>query len=165
MKWSEVVEHPSLQELPFKIETNEWGEIVMTPATGTHGLYQSLINESFAALKEKGSRSIVECPIQTSEGTKVADVAWGSAAFFKKHGFRITSFSQSPEIVVEVKSPSNSLKRMEGKKNPYFEAGAEEVWFCDDNGVMHFWGRLGKLQRSELFQEFPERIDIESRDA
>ncbi len=161
MEWREVVEHPSLQDLPFKIETNEWGEIVMTPATGTHGIYQSLINECFVKLKEKGSRSIIECPIQTSEGTKVADVAWGSAAFFKKHGFRVISFTESPEIVVEVKSPSNSLKRIEGKKQLYFEAGAKEVWFCDEDGEMHFFSLQGKLKRSELFKEFPERIELD----
>ncbi len=161
MEWREVVEHPSLQDLPFKIETNEWGEIVMTPATGTHSIYQSLINEWFVRLEEKGGRSIVECPVQTSAGTKVADIAWGSAAFFTKHGVRVTSFPQSPEIVVEVKSPSNSLKRMEGKKQLYFEAGAREVWFCDEGGLMHFFNRDGELKRSELFGEFPERIDID----
>ena len=29
MEWREVVEHPSLKDLPFKIETNEWGKIMM----------------------------------------------------------------------------------------------------------------------------------------
>jgi Uma2 family endonuclease len=149
MEWREVVEHPSLQDLPFKIETNQWGEIVMTPVTGTHGIYQALINEFFAKLKQKG-RSIIECPIETSEGTKVADVAWGSAAFFQRHGLRVISFAESPEIVVEVKSPSNSLNRMEGKKQLYFAAGAK-----------HFFSPGGKLKRSELFQEFPERINID----
>ncbi|MDR3557296.1 MAG: Uma2 family endonuclease [Syntrophobacteraceae bacterium] len=161
MEWREVVEHPSLQDLPFKIETNQWGEIVMTPATATHGLYQALINEYFAGMKDKGGRSIIECPIETSEGTKVADFAWGSGAFFKRHGFRVTSFTESPEIVVEVKSPSNSLNRMEGKKQLYFAAGAKEVWFCDEEGDMHFFSPGGKLKRSELFTEFPERINID----
>ncbi|MDA8306502.1 MAG: hypothetical protein M0Z81_06720, partial [Deltaproteobacteria bacterium] len=31
MEWREVVEHPSLKNLPFKIETNEWGKIMMAP--------------------------------------------------------------------------------------------------------------------------------------
>ncbi len=160
MEWREVVEHPSLKDLPFKIETNEWGEIVMTPATGTHGLYQGRIINWFNRLGE-GDKVFPECPIQTSAGTKVADVAWGSAAFFKRHGFRVTSFTESPEIVVEVKSPSNSLERLEGKKRLYFEAGAKEVWFCDEDGDMHFFSLQGKLKRSELFKDFPERIDID----
>lgn len=160
MEWREVVEHPSLQDLPFKIETNEWGEIVMTPATGTHGLYQGRIIHWFNRLGE-GDKVFPECPIQTSEGTKVADIAWGSAAFFNKYGSRVTLFTESPELVVEVKSPSNSLKRLEGKKQLYFEAGAKEVWFCDEDGNMHFFNPRGKLERSELFEEFPVHIDIE----
>jgi Uma2 family endonuclease len=159
MEWREVVEHPSLKDLPFKIETNEWGEIVMTPATATHGLYQGRIINWFNRLGE-GDKVFPQCPIETSEGTKVADVAWGSAPFFKKHGFRVTSFTEAPEIVVEVKSPSNSLSRMQGKKELYFQAGAKEVWFCDEDGVMHFFNPRGELKRSELFGEFPERIDI-----
>lgn len=38
MEWREVVEHPSLKDLPFKIETNEWGKIIMAPVTCTRGL-------------------------------------------------------------------------------------------------------------------------------
>ncbi|MDR3556677.1 MAG: hypothetical protein P4L55_18145 [Syntrophobacteraceae bacterium] len=74
MEWREVVEHPSLQDLPFKIETNEWGEIVMTPATATHGLYQGRIINWFNRLGQ-GDKVFPQCPIETSEGTTVADVA------------------------------------------------------------------------------------------
>ena len=31
MQWHEVCEHPSLQNLPFKIELNERGQILMSP--------------------------------------------------------------------------------------------------------------------------------------
>ncbi len=40
MEWREVVEHPSLKDLPFKIETNEWGNIMMAPASDACGIYQ-----------------------------------------------------------------------------------------------------------------------------
>ena len=43
MEWREVVEHPSLKDLPFKIETNEWGKIIMAPASYAHGVYQGCI--------------------------------------------------------------------------------------------------------------------------
>ncbi len=36
MEWREVIEHPSLKNLPFKIETNEWGQIEMTPTSHAH---------------------------------------------------------------------------------------------------------------------------------
>ena len=68
---------------------------------------------------------------------------------------------ESPEIVVEVKSPSNTVREMGRKKRLYFEAGAKEVWFCDKQGAMRFFNPQGELERSELFREFPGRIDID----
>ncbi|MCL5406434.1 MAG: Uma2 family endonuclease, partial [Deltaproteobacteria bacterium] len=102
---SEVVEHPSLKDLPFKIETNQWGEIVMTPGTVRHAEYQGLIIEWLVKLKSSG-RIFVESGIRTSEGVKVADVAWGSAEFVKRNREEVPYFSESPDIVVEVKSAS-----------------------------------------------------------
>ncbi|SPF41645.1 conserved hypothetical protein [Syntrophobacter sp. SbD1] len=160
MEWREVIEHPSLRDLPFKIETNEWGKIMMTPATYTHGLYQGRIIGWFERHGEEG-RASGECPIQTSKGVKVADVAWASRAFLKKHGVHNLFLSESPEIVVEVASPSNSAAEMQEKKLLYFEAGAREFWFCDGEGNMHFSNPRGELERSELFGEFPEHIDID----
>lgn len=43
----------------------------------------------------------------------------------------------------------------------YFEKGAKEVWFCDNDGKMRFFNPRGELERSEMFGEFPGRIDIE----
>ncbi|SPF44783.1 conserved hypothetical protein [Syntrophobacter sp. SbD1] len=161
MEWREVIEHPSLRDLPFKIETNEWGKIMMTPATDIHGIYQSLIDRSLARLAKEGQTS-TECPIQTSKGVKVADVAWRSRAFLKKYGVRNLFLVESPEVVVEVQSPSNSAAEMEEKKQLYFGAGAKEFWLCDEYGNMRFFNPQGELKRSELFGEFPEHIDIES---
>jgi hypothetical protein len=31
MQWAEVVEDPNLKDLPYKIELNEYGQIIMTP--------------------------------------------------------------------------------------------------------------------------------------
>ena len=159
MEWREVVEHPSLKDLPFKIETNEWGKIVMTPASGTHGLYQSEVIGLLSNLG-KGGGTASQCPIQTSKGVRVADVAWASAPFLKKHGARILLFPESPEIVVEVVSPSNSVAEKEEKRKLYFEAGAKEFWLCDEYGAMRFFNPRGELERSEMFGEFPSHIDI-----
>ena len=32
MNWQEICNDPLLRELPYKIELNEWGKIVMSPA-------------------------------------------------------------------------------------------------------------------------------------
>ncbi len=160
MDWREVIENPSLRNLPFKIETNEWGQIVITPATVRHCKYQGLIIEWFHRLGEWG-RVFPELGIQTSDGVKVADVVWGTEEFFKRNKGDIPYFVESPEIVVEVKSASNTVEEMESKKGLYFEKGAREVWFCDKEGDMHFFNIHGRLSRSELFKEFPRHIDID----
>ena len=159
MEWQEVIDHPSLKDLPFKIETDEWGQIMMSPAADAHGIYQSWIVRLFDRLAGEGMIS-TECAIETSRGTKVADVAWRSTAFLKKHGTGNISLPESPEIVVEVKSPSNNVKYIKLKSSLFFEAGAKEVWFCDKDGNVRFFNSQGELERSELFAEFPNHIDI-----
>jgi Uma2 family endonuclease len=159
MEWREVVEHPSLQDLPFKIETNAEGYIMMVAAKNRHRLYQGYINRLLWALGAEG-RAFPECNIQTSDGVKIADVAWGSVEFFRRNRDS-DPYQECPEVVVEVISPSNSEKSMKGKISLYFEAGAKEVWFCDDDGNMRFFNSRGELEKSELFGEFPKRIEIE----
>ncbi|MDR3556438.1 MAG: Uma2 family endonuclease [Syntrophobacteraceae bacterium] len=159
MEWREVVEHPSLKDLPFKIETNEWGKIMMTPASFAHGIYQAEITALLKSLRKEGKVS-TECPVRTSKGTRVADVAWSSAAFLKKHGIKKMELRESPEIVVEIESPSNTVAELEEKRLIYFEKGAREFWLCDDDGNMRFFNPQGELKRSEIFGEFPGHIDI-----
>lgn len=79
MEWREVIEHPSPKDLPFKIETDEWGKIIMAPASYAHGVYQGEIEAWLRKLSREG-RISPECPVKTSKGTKVADVARASPA-------------------------------------------------------------------------------------
>jgi len=160
MEWREVIEHPSLKDLPFKIEPNEWGKIMMAPASDTHSLYQALMTRWFNGHVTQGISS-TECPIQTSRGTRVADVVWRSPSFITKHGVRNVVLPESPEVVVEIESPSNTAAELEEKRFLYFETGAREFWLCRQNGVMRFFNPQGELERSELFGEFPDHIDID----
>ncbi len=40
MQWSDVLNDKSLSNLPYKIELNEYGQIVMSPASNQHGFLQ-----------------------------------------------------------------------------------------------------------------------------
>jgi hypothetical protein len=40
MDWQPVCEHPSLRNLPFKIELNELGKIILSLLKVAHSLYQ-----------------------------------------------------------------------------------------------------------------------------
>lgn len=158
MNWQEVCEHPSLKDLPFKIELDELGRIIMSPVKLYHSMLQSEIEFLLRSLL-KGGKPLPECAIKTSKGTKVADVAWVSSLLWAKIKNEAEA-SIAPEICVEVTSTSNSKKEMLEKRKLYFAAGAKEVWLCDENGVMSFFNAEGKLAHSELVPEFPEKVDI-----
>ena len=49
---------------------------------------------------------------------------------------------------------------MEEKKSLYFDAGAEEVWFCEEDGTMRFHSAHGVLDRSQLAPDFPLLIGL-----
>lgn len=155
MKWAEVMADPSLQDLPYKIETNEWGQIVMSPANSMHSTRQGKIG--FLLQVQLGGLSTPECPVLTRKGTKVPDVVWMSRKFWNKHRHEM-AFSRAPEICVEVRSPSNSDGDIDEKRELYFEAGALEVWVCDLEGRMHFYDKNGKMKKSFLAPKFPGKI-------
>ena len=103
--------------------------------------------------------TITECPISTADGVKAADVAWASVECWNELGNR-ACFVRSPEICVEVLSPSNTKQEIQEKIALYFEAGAREVWVCGAIGAMTFHGAdASRLSHSLLCPSFPARIE------
>ena len=153
MLWTEVLASPYLRDLPFKIETNEWGQIVMSPAKNLHSVVQGRV----LVLLEKalGGTVLPECSVQTSKGVKVADVAWLSPAFVKEHGWYEDPFQLAPEICVEVKSPSNSKAMLLEKADLYLARGAKEVWLVDAKGVTTIIGAGGERKKSQFKVKIP----------
>jgi Uma2 family endonuclease len=157
MKWQELVADPRLQDLPYKIETNEWEQIVMTPARNIQGALQS---EIAGLLRDQRRGQVVtESAIKTTQGTKVADVAW----YAPERWLRVRNEYESSiaaNICVEIVSPANSNGEMEGKRALYFAAGAEEVWVCDAKGRLRFYDPTGELSKSNLVPKFPKKITV-----
>jgi Uma2 family endonuclease len=156
MNWSEVIADPCLQDLPYKIVLNQYGAIVMTPASNRHGYLQIEIGFLLKLQSEEG-RTLVECSVDTPSGVKVADVAWLSASFVETHG-EVTPFELAPELCVEILSPSNSRVEMAEKKQLYFDQGAQEVWLCSEAGTLEFFSPAGAMETSVLFPKFPTAI-------
>jgi Uma2 family endonuclease len=133
--------------LPFKIELNKWGKILMSPASNKHGNIQFEVGRDIDRKKSSGT-TIMECSINTPEGVKVADVAWASDKFMERYGFD-TPYPQAPEICVEVVSPSHSKAEIEEKVQLYLNQGAHEVWVVYDNGITHYYNQTGEILQSQ----------------
>ncbi len=158
MTWEEACADPVLQNLPYKVELNQWGNIEMSPAKSYHAEFQGKLAYLLQALKPDGA-VMTECPIETTENTKAADVAWVSYPR-RRATSRDPSYTVAPEICVEILSFSNVLAEQMHKGQLYFQAGAEEFWLCDEKGVMRFFDADGELSQSRLCPQFPPRVEI-----
>jgi len=43
MQWAEVLADKSLRDLPYKIELDKWGNLIMSPASNRHGRLQLVV--------------------------------------------------------------------------------------------------------------------------
>ena len=160
MQWAEVVADPSLRDLPYKIELNEYGQIVMTPHWPIHSELQSVLQEELNR-RLKGGRAVPAYTIQTTKGVRVADVVWRSDERWRRiKAAGAVPAPVAPEICIEVRSRSNTKSEMAEKRALYFQAGALEVWLCDDTGRIDFFGPDGERSKSEIAPTFPSRIEI-----
>lgn len=152
MEWAEVIKNPLLQNLPFKIELNRFGKLLMSPASNRHGSVQFDIGVGIMNSRKSG-RIITECSINTSDGVKVADVAWALDEFISEFGYK-TPYDKAPEICVEIVSPSNSNEEILQKIDLYLAKGAREVWIVTEEGETRFFNHRGETKRSDLVKRF-----------
>ena len=159
LTWKELCLDPRFRDLPFKIELNGRGQIIMSPTRNFHGFFAFKIGEQLRQHLVNGE-VIMECAVDTIDGTKEADVAWVSK---ERWAIICDEFSSSiaPEICVEVMSASNSREEMMDKKELYLKAGAREYWICDEDGKLEFFDRAGAIEKSGMCPQFPGRIGKE----
>ncbi|MBF0238878.1 MAG: Uma2 family endonuclease [SAR324 cluster bacterium] len=157
MNWLEVCNDPCLQDLPYKIELNRDGDIVMSPVRVRHSVYVRRIQVLLEKLLLHGICP-PEFPVMTVDNVKSPDVVWISDELFEQVKEEEAS-PVAPEICIEVKSPSNSWTKMLNKAALYFEKGAKEVWICDEQGNMSFFDPEDKLPTSRMVPDFPQYIE------
>jgi Uma2 family endonuclease len=145
--WEQLLADPELAKVEGRIETDRHGRIIMTPPPGPpHGSRQFSIGHELKL--RLGGRVATECTISTSDGVRAADVGWFSDLRYRR-AFDPRCFLEAPEICVEVISPSNTRAEMDEK----------EVWFCEKDGTMRYFGTGGPLQNSLLCPDFPAMIE------
>ena len=160
MKWDQVCADKLLQDLPYKIELNEWGNIVMSPASNRHGNLQTKIALYLMSQMPDGT-VLTECSVDTAKGVKVAEVAWVSDAFLQRNK-GATPYVEAPEVCVEIQSPSHSDTEIAEKRNLHFATGAREYWLCDEDGNLSFFSPRGKMEESLLFPDMLTQIEAEA---
>jgi Uma2 family endonuclease len=158
-RWQELCADPQFAKWPGRVETNAHGNVLMSPPpSGIHSSRQGEI--TFLLRSLLGGRALPECPISTIDGVRAADVGWYSEARFARVQDQ-PALETAPEICVEVLSSTNTPFEMREKRQLYFEAGAREVWICDETGSLRFFTSPSApepVSTSSLCPAFPARI-------
>jgi Uma2 family endonuclease len=157
MNWQELCEDKRLANLPYKIELNRQGQIIMSPTRNKHGFFQGAIAFFLKKLLPHGY-VLTECAVDTPEGTIVADATWATPERFEVIEDEF-SCSVAPEICVEIWSASNTPEEIKRKRHLYFAKGALEFWYCNEHGHLAFSNPTGQMAASSLCPDFPDNVD------
>lgn len=157
--WSKAMR--DLPDLPYKVETNARGQLILSPPKPEHSIPQSRIDRLL--FQHLGDVTGVEFAVYTSDGIKVPDVVWISAERRSQIPEGAEASPAMPELCVEVLSDSNTEEEMVEKRRLYFEAGAEEVWIVsresdEKESRVCFFGPEGEIEQSKLAPSFPQTI-------
>ena len=156
-RWHKIVREPALQDLPYKVETNERGQLVLSPNKNRHSDRQTQLFLLLQQHAPEGHIS-VEYALVTPKGVKAPDVVWMSPGRKREMEATGDPSTLAPEICVEVMSASNTEAEMQEKRVLYREIGAEEVWIVDEDGYIWFFGEE-ELERSEIAPDCPDQLD------
>ena len=159
--WARVLRDPQLRDLPYKVETNALGQIVLSPHTPYHSLLQSEIYDALNTHVEHPGRPTTEFAVATDDGVKVPDVVWLSRDRFRQVPPDADASPVMPEICVEVLSESNTEVGIAEKRRLYLRDGAQEVWTCDDEGTITFYDGEGQRPVSGIAPSFPSSVTVE----
>ena len=159
--WRRVLDDPALRNLPYKVETNETGQIILSPHKPRHSLQQGRIVRLLLRHMPEAGEPAVEFAVETRKGVKVPDVVWISMERLEALPDDAEASPFVPEICVEVLSSDNADAEMGQKRRLYFEGGAREVWLCDEGGQMAFYvaEKEKPVARSLLMPGFPSNIN------
>jgi len=156
--WQRVLRDPQLRELPYKIETNEHGQLVMSPHTPFHSRHQSRLLRLLDEHVTRGGEATIEFAVETPKGVKVPDVVWLSDERWAQIPEDAEASPVMPELCVEVRSEGNTDAEMREKRQLYLEEGAQEVWVCDADGRLRFFDAEGERDRSVLAPDCPPMV-------
>ncbi len=155
--WEALCDDPMLADLPYKVETNERGQLQMSPTSTPHSRWQAEITFKLRSIVDAsglGGQVLTECAVLTAQGIKVPDVAWLSDESWNSRT-NPSLLMVAPTICIEIMSPSNTAAEMTDKTALYMASGAREVWILDLAGQMRFYQAAGEVPTSAIVPAFP----------
>jgi len=157
-RWDEIIADPALKDLPYKVETNARGQIVLSPHKNRHSDLQTAFFQLLQRHAPDGHIS-VEYALATPRGVKAPDVVWMSAE--RRDEMRATGdpSTLAPELCVEVVRESNTTEEMQEKRDLYVEIGAEEVWIVGEEDEIRFFSEEEK-ERSDIAPGCPRSASV-----
>jgi Uma2 family endonuclease len=155
-RWGEITKDPSLRDLPYKVETNHRGQIVLSPHRNRHSAVQEDVQDLLREHAPDG-RQPPEFAIATPEGVKVPDVIWSSPERWDQMQETGDPTTLAPEICVEVTSSSNTEEEIGEKRALYRTAGAEEIWVVDEDNQIRFYGDE-EIDHSRIAPDGPTQL-------
>lgn len=157
-QWQEIARDPALQDLPYKIETNARGQLVLSPHKNRHSRLQEAVQDLLRTHAPSG-RQPPEFALATPEGVKAPDVVWMSPAREREMMETGDPATLAPELCIEIMSDSNTMAEMEQKRALYRDIGADEVWIVDENGQIQFFDDEER-ETSQIAPDCPAEIDV-----
>lgn len=148
--WDEVVNDPVLSRLPFQIELDKFGRIMMSPAANwQHSRIQARLVRWLS--NRLGGEAISEVAVRVSDGsTFEPDVVWAPNEFWSSLNGAVADLPRCPPLAIEVLSKSNTRAEMQAKVDAYLDSGATEAWLVNQDGSAEFYAASGKLDRSAI---------------
>jgi len=155
-RWQKIVDDPALRDLPYKVETNERGQILLSPHSNRHSYRQAAVRDLLQQHAPDGL-AVPEFALTTRQGVKSPDVVWMSPDRRKEMDATGDPATLAPEICVEIMSESNTAAEMDEKRRLYRDIGAEEVWVVETNGRIRFY-REEEMDASEVAPGCPNEV-------
>lgn len=113
-------------------DRQEWvnGQLVETTTTVKHSRIQSRLGRywgNYAIESGQGGDALTEVPCRTVRQGRRPDVSYITAELLEQFG-EVSVLPQSPPLIAEIASPTDSAEDLFAKASEYLESGCQEVW-------------------------------------
>jgi Uma2 family endonuclease len=156
----------SRRNKPYKIERNKEGELtIMTPVGGIGANHEYLIAAAFGRWMEETGDGIVfsssagfnlaDGSCLSPDGSWISSARWSALTREQQTGFPPIC----PDFLIEVRSHTDSRRRLESKMQSWLQNGVKLAWLIDPASATVTIYRPGEAERTLLR---PDVVEAES---